>query len=281
MAESQRTIKNEVQFSGKALQTGRSVDVVCRPGGLDSGVIFKRTDIPGAPALHLKDVALSDEHDRRTTIGAGPVAIQTVEHFLAALWCLGIDNLEVEVNAPELPATDGSALGFLEKLKEAGIVEQSATRRIIKIQETIEVKDGDRSLTISPAEKFRVSYLIDYKVKCIGREVFEIDLDSAVFEKEIAPARTFCTKREALFLFLAGFGRGANLSNTLVLGNKGPFGTKFRFPNEPVRHKVLDLVGDLYMLGMPVIGRVVAEKSGHKLNGKLVEEIYKRYIESS
>ncbi len=281
MTESQRTIKNEVQFSGKALQTGRSVDVVCRPGGLDSGVIFKRTDIPGAPALHLKDVALSDEHDRRTTIGAGPVAIQTVEHFLAALWCLGIDNLEVEVNAPELPATDGSALGFLEKLKEAGIVEQSATRRIIKIQEIIEVKDGDRSLTISPDEKFRVSYLIDYKVKCIGREVFEIDLDPAVFEKEIAPARTFCTKREALFLFLAGFGRGANLSNTLVLGNKGPFGTKFRFPNEPVRHKVLDLVGDLYMLRMPVLGRVVAEKSGHKLNGKLVEEIYKRYIESS
>jgi UDP-3-O-[3-hydroxymyristoyl] N-acetylglucosamine deacetylase/3-hydroxyacyl-[acyl-carrier-protein] dehydratase len=281
MTQNQRTIRDEVRFSGKALQTGRSVEMVCRPGLPDSGVIFKRTDIPDSPVVRLKDVALSDEHKRRTTIGTGPVAIQTVEHFLAALWGLSIDNLQVELNGPELPATDGSARGFIEKLKKTGVTEQSAPRCTIKIQEAIRVEDGDQSLEISPDEKFSVSYLIDYKVGCISREVFDIELDQETFQKEIAPARTFCMKKEALFLFLAGLGRGANFKNTLVLGNKGPLGTKFRFPNEPVRHKVLDLVGDLYMLGVPVIGRVVAERSGHKLNGRLVRKIYEKYIESS
>jgi UDP-3-O-acyl N-acetylglucosamine deacetylase len=274
----QRTIKKDTAFSGRALQTGHKVGMVCRPAGPGTGIIFRRTDVQGSPAIRLRDVVFSDSHDRRSTIGMGPVEVQTVEHFLAALWSLGIDNLEAEVNAGELPAMDGSATAFLTALKEAGILEQSEERRVIRVEEPIRVEDGDRSLSILPGETLSVSYEIDYDATCIGRNKFEITLDGRSFEKEIAPARTFCTMKEALFLFIAGFGRGATLKNTLVLRNRGPIGTTFRFPDEPVRHKILDLVGDLYMLGIPVIGKVVAVKSGHKLNRELLRKIYERYV---
>ncbi len=278
MAENQKTIAKDVLFSGKALQTGHKTEMACRPSGPGTGIIFRRTDIPGKPAIRLRDVAFSDSHDRRSTIGMGPVEVQTVEHFLAALWSLGIDNLEAEVNAGELPAMDGSAAAFLSALKEAGLLEQAEERRVIKVEEPIRVEDGDRSLSIFPGEPLSVSYEIDYNVTCIGRKKFEITLDGRSFEKEIAPARTFCTMKEALLLFIAGFGRGATLKNTLVLRNRGPIGTTFRFPDEPLRHKILDLVGDLYMLGTPVIGKVIAVKSGHKLNRELLRKIYERYV---
>lgn len=276
----QRTIAKEVRFSGQALQTGKKVSVVCVPAPSGAGIVFKRTDLAGAPALCLNDGIFSDARDRRSTLGLAGRGIQTVEHFLAALWGLGIDNLLVEIGGPELPAMDGSAIGFLKPLKEAGAAEQGIPRQPLKITEPIRVEENGRSLQILPGEGFTVSYFIDYKVACIGQENFEIELDGAVFEKEIAPARTFCMMREALLLLLTGFGRGASLRNTLVLGNKGPWGTRFRFPNEPVRHKVLDLVGDLYMLGRPVIGKVVAERSGHALNARLVRRIYEKYIKA-
>jgi UDP-3-O-acyl N-acetylglucosamine deacetylase len=278
MAENQKTSAKDVSFSGRALQTGHKVEMVCRPAGPGTGIIFRRTDIPERPAIRLRDVVLSDAHDRRSTIGRGSVEVQTVEHFLAALWGLGIDNLEVEIDGKELPAMDGSAAGFLAPLQEAGLVEQPSQRRVIRIEEPIKVGDGGRSLSILPGEGFSVLYEIDYNVACIGRERFEIELDGESFEREIAPARTFCTGKEALMLLISGLGRGANLKNTLVLGNSGPLGTDFRFPNEPVRHKILDLVGDLYMLGMPLVGTVVAVKSGHKLNSAMVKRLHEKYI---
>ncbi|MBD3427210.1 MAG: UDP-3-O-[3-hydroxymyristoyl] N-acetylglucosamine deacetylase [Candidatus Omnitrophica bacterium] len=280
MVSNQRTIKERVRFLGKGLQTGRPVEMVCIPADIGNGVAFSRKDAPEGSRLRLKDDILKDGAKRRTTLGKGAFALQTVEHFLASLWALGIDNMEIEVKGPELPVMDGSALGFLSPLKEAGVIEQTELRREIKIDRTISVEEGESSLEISPADKLSVSYLIDYDVPCIERENFEIELDADSFEKEIAPARTFCLKREAFFLLFSGMGRGANLNNTLVLGNRGPLWTEFRFPNEPVRHKVLDLVGDLYMMGVPVIGKVVAKKSGHSLNGRLVKRIYESYIKA-
>ena len=274
----QHTISKEVVFEGRALQTGRKVRMVCSPAGEDTGIVFKRSDLEGSLELRLGGELFREGYKRRSTIGREEVEVQTVEHFLAALWGLGIDNIMVDLSGKELPATDGSALGFLGPLKEAGLGEQDAARRYIKIDEPIEIKDGDSSLAIFPGERFSVSYDIDYKVPSIKKETFEVEFTTGVFEKEIAPARTFCTKKEALLLLLCGVGRGATFNNTLILGNKGPVGTSFRFPNEAVRHKVLDLVGDLYMLGFPITGKVVAKKSGHKLNAKMVKMVYDKYL---
>ncbi len=278
MAESQRTIRGEVRFSGRALQTGRRVDAVCKPAHPDEGIVFKRKDLPDAPGLRLNDGIFSSAHTRRSTIGTGALEVQTVEHFLAALWALGIDNLTLELNGAELPALDGSAMGFFGPLKEAGSVEQSSMRRPIRIREEERVEEKGSSLTLSPDDVFSVSYLIDYDVPSIGREIFDIAPDQDLFEKEIAPARTFCLKAEAEALLKAGLGQGATLENTLVMDNNGPVGTTLRFPNEPVRHKVLDLIGDLYMLGRPVIGRVMAERSGHNLNVRMIRKIYDKYV---
>jgi UDP-3-O-acyl-N-acetylglucosamine deacetylase len=133
-------------------------------------------------------------------------------------------------------------------------------------------------ITVYPGRSFSVSYLIDYSVNSIGRQVFDIGLDPDSFEKEIAPARTFCLKAEAEALLKAGLGQGATTDNTLVMGEEGPVGTELRFSDEPVRHKILDLVGDFYLLGRPVLGRIVAEKSGHNLNAKMVRRIYEKYV---
>ncbi|MFC1570161.1 UDP-3-O-acyl-N-acetylglucosamine deacetylase [Candidatus Omnitrophota bacterium] len=277
--ENERTIAREALLEGKALQTGKRCRMILKPAPAASGIVFRRTDLEGVPEIKLEEAVVSGEYKRRSTIALGRVQIQTVEHFLAALWGLGIDNIIVELNGPELPAMGGSAVEFLDSLKEAGLEEQSENRRYIRIDEKIEVTDGERKIEIDPSESFSVSYDIDYKnVPCIKQEVFELELTADSFREEIAPARTFCTKKEALLLFLAGIGRGANFKNTLVLGNKGPVGTSFRFPNEPVRHKVLDLIGDLYMLGKPIVGRVVAKRSGHALNAEMVRKIHEKYL---
>ena len=274
----QATINEKVEFSGKALQTGEVVSAVCSPAAPGAGVIFKRVDLPGTPELPLRKAVLSDAHDRRTTVVVGPAAVQTVEHLLAALWAMSIDNMLIEVDGPELPAMDGSALEFFRAFKGAGTVGQELPRRIVNILEAERVEDSGRSIELQPAEDFSVSYLIDYPLEAIGREVFDIKIDRDSFEKEIAPARTFCMKEEADALLKAGLGKGATLENTLVMDAGGPIGTTLRFPNEPVRHKILDLVGDLYLLGHRINGRIVAEKSGHALNALMVRKIYEKYV---
>lgn len=273
----QRTLKNETVFCGKGLQTGVKTEMICCPASPGAGISFIRSDIKCSPEMRLVD-GLFSQGERRTEIGSSGVRLQTLEHFMGALWANGVDNLKVIVKGPELPAMDGSAMGFMGPMKKTGFEEQSAPRRYIKITEPIRVEDKGKNITVRPSDKFSVSYLIDYPVECIKKETFRIDLDEDVFEKEIAPARTFCMKKEALLLFFSGMGRGATFDNTLVLGAKGPMRTSFRFPNEPVRHKILDLVGDLYMLGIPVIGEFNCERSGHALNSKILREIYSRYL---
>lgn len=274
----QRTLKQEAVFRGKGLQTGKRSEMICRPSRAGSGIRFTRADVCGCPEMNLTDGLFLEGNTRRTEIGFSGVKLQTLEHFVAALWGLGIDNLKVDVDGPELPAMDGSALAFLSGLKAAGYLEQDPLRRYIKITEPLFASDGERKISVLPDDRFSVSYTIDYNIDCLKKETFRIDLDGESFEKEIAPARTFCMKREALLLFLSGLGRGANFENTLILGKKGPMGTRFRFPNEPVRHKVLDLVGDMYMLGIPVIGRFNCEKSGHAINARILRKIHSKYV---
>lgn len=277
---SQKTIAKEFSFSGKALQTGKEVKVNCKSAGPDAGIVFKRVDLANSPIVRVGEAFFLGKNARRTTIGDGVMAVQTVEHFLAALWCQEIDNIIVEINGIELPGLDGSAIEFVRLLKSAGAINQASLRRSIKITDEERIEEPGKMLAVFPDERFSVSYLIDYDVSSIGRESLDITLDGPVFEREIAPARTFCLKREVGLLLRAGFGRGADLNNTLVMDETGPIANVLRFKDEPLRHKILDLVGDLYILGVPVVGRFVAEKSGHKLNEEMVKRLYKKYVKN-
>ncbi|MFH1836609.1 MAG: UDP-3-O-acyl-N-acetylglucosamine deacetylase [Candidatus Omnitrophota bacterium] len=275
----QRTIKKEISFSGKALQTGDNAEVILRPLAPNEGIVFFRADIEGSAPIKLGPDTLTGEGQRRSVIG-GAQGVQTVEHFMAALWALGIDNIRVDIKGQELPALDGSAKCFIEKIEEAGLKEEEALREEIVITEKEEISFMDASITIVPSDIFQVSYFIDYNVRSIGKEEFSIDLDKDSFMREIAPARTFCLKKEAEMLIKAGLGKGADLNNTLVMDEDGPVGTSLRFLNEPVRHKILDLVGDLYMLGRHIKGKVIAKRSGHTLNGKMVQLLYDKYVDN-
>lgn len=277
-SRNQRTLKHEVGFSGKGLHTGKSVQVLCRPAPAGSGIVFKRKDLGESLRLGAEDLDPRARNVRRSVVGFGEKGVHTVEHFLAALWCLGIDNISVEIDGVEMPAMDGSAIEFVKKLKEGGISEQARAVKIIKITESVRISEGDSSVAAMPGDGLSVSYYIEYGCDAIPKENFSIKLDSGAFEEEIAPARTFCLKAEAEALLRAGYGSGADLSNTVVMSDNGPVGTVLRFPNEPVRHKVLDLVGDLYLLGVPVEGKIEARKSGHALNRRLVSLIYERYL---
>ncbi|HNX90549.1 MAG TPA: UDP-3-O-acyl-N-acetylglucosamine deacetylase [Candidatus Omnitrophota bacterium] len=278
-SEKQRTIKRETVFFGRALQSGRESRVVVRPASVDTGIVFARADIDSKPASRLGEAGLSRKLGRRSAIRAGRYTIQTIEHFLAALSALGIDNVFVDVYGEELPALDGSAVKYFRSLKDAGICDLEKPKRVIKIEETITLsgKNG-AELTIEPADEFSVSYLIDYPCRSIGREELSFTINEDVFEKEIAPARTFCLKKEVEILLKAGLGGGATKENTLIMDEEGPIGTALRFPNEPLRHKILDLIGDFYLLGIPIIGKVKAKKSGHSLNGTMIETIRERYM---
>lgn len=271
----QRTIKDPVTLRGKGLQTGADVAVTFKSAPANSGINFIRVDLPTKPLLNIQSLDLdnSGAPERRTTIGIGSLQIQTTEHLLAALAGLSIDNIVVEIDNVELPGLDGSAKQFFDALQAGTVVEQEAARRFLEIKDVIWCAQGDAMIAAFPDKDFKVSYLMSYDNPAIGTHYFSAVITKESFEGQIAPARTFCLEEEAEELLKRGLGKGADHNNTLVLGKNGPVQTTCRFPNEPVRHKVLDLVGDLYLLGMPIKGHVVAIKSGHKLNMELVKKL--------
>jgi len=273
----QRTIKNPVAVEGAGLQTGEKVTLTLKGSPANSGINFIRVDLPNKPLLNIQSAMPSSLKEqgleRRTTLGIGPLQIQTTEHFLAALSGLSIDNIVAETDNEELPGLDGSAKGFVDAIKKAGIVEQDAPKKRLKIDEAIWCKGDDSFLAAFPDEDFKISYMLYYKNASLGTQFFSIALNDKNFELEIAPARTFCLEEEALQLLKMGLGKGANYENTLVIGKDGPIKNMFRFPDEPVRHKILDLIGDLQVLGVPIQGHIVAIKSGHKLNMELVKRL--------
>lgn len=271
----QRTIKDPVSVEGVGLQTGSKTRLNFKSAPANSGINFIRVDLPNKPLLNIQSISFDDSSlkERRTTLGVGPVEIQTTEHLLAALSGLGIDNIAIEIDGLELPGLDGSAKEFLEAIKRAGIIEQDSAKRILEIKEPLWCKEGDSSLVILPDEAFKISYMLSYPSPSIGTQCFTAVIDEASFEKQIAPARTFCLEEEALELLKRGLGKGANYDNTLVMSKTGPIKNVLRFPDEPVRHKVLDLIGDLYLAGAPLKGHVIAIKSGHRLNMELVKKL--------
>jgi UDP-3-O-[3-hydroxymyristoyl] N-acetylglucosamine deacetylase len=243
------------------------------PAPPDTGIVFLRKDLNAdtpvsASIKNIRPAILS------TVVGVDGVRVQTIEHVLAAAFGLGIDNLLIEVDAPELPALDGSAAPFVHMILEAGIVQQERRRSYLKIVRPIEVRDGDKHIAILPASMPSVTYTIHYDHPLIRRQDCTYRWSQEAFVREIAPARTFGFLREVEALWEAGLGRGGSLQNTLVLTNEGLLNDGgLRFPDEFVRHKILDLIGDLALLGLPFIGEIVAVRSGHSLHSRLVAQI--------
>jgi UDP-3-O-[3-hydroxymyristoyl] N-acetylglucosamine deacetylase len=269
----QRTIETEVRCSGIGLHTGAPVTLVLRPAPEGHGVTFLRTDIPSAPsiaALHTNVV----ETSLATTLGKDGVRVGTVEHLCAALSGLGLDNLKVELDGPEVPIMDGSAAPFGYLLRSAGIVEQRKAKKFLVIRKKVAVRDGDKVAELSPAQQFRVRCNIDFKHPLISDQTFELDFSDRAFHREISRARTFGFLRDVEALKRAGLARGGSLDNAIVIDEfsiLNPDG--LRYPDEFVRHKILDAMGDLFLFGMPVIGHLTAHKSGHALNHRLVTQV--------
>lgn len=273
----QKTLRNSVKLSGVGLQTGRAVSMTIKPAPVSSGINFVRIDLPNRPLLNINSVSLDTcaSPERRTALAVGPMQIQTIEHMMAALSGLSVDNISIELDSDELPGMDGSAKDFVAAIRKAGIEEQTESRRALEIREPAWCREGDSFIAAFPGDNFKISYTLSYPAPSIGTQYLSLVLTEDIFEAEIAPARTFCLEEEAVELIKRGLGKGANYDNTLVMGRSTPVNTALRFPDEPVRHKVLDLIGDLYLLGMPLKGHVVAIKSGHKLNMELVKKLKK------
>ncbi|MDP8261457.1 MAG: bifunctional UDP-3-O-[3-hydroxymyristoyl] N-acetylglucosamine deacetylase/3-hydroxyacyl-ACP dehydratase [Candidatus Kappaea frigidicola] len=278
--EKQKTIEKEVSFSGYGIHTGKEVNAKFKPALADSGVNFVRVDLPGKPVVkaHISNIIDPKKRLRRTSIGIKKngmdVEIHTIEHIMSALCGTGIDNIIVELDSEELPGLDGSAQGFADLVKKAGIKEQNAEKEYFTPRIPIWLEENDRSLVLLPHDSFEVSYTLSYENPLLSSQFMSVNISSEIFEKEIAPARTFCLNEEVEALKKMGLGKGANYKNTIVIGKKGIISNKLRFSNEFVRHKIADLMGDLYLLGKPIKGKIIALKSGHSLNIKLVERMF-------
>lgn len=269
----QRTIATDVRCSGIGLHSGVPVTVHLKPAPENHGVTFRRVDVPRsreipARAEFVVDTALA------TTLGDGGVRVGTVEHLCAALCGLGIDNLRVELDGPEVPILDGSAAPFVFLLRSAGIAEQRKSKRFLVIRRPVTVRDGDKVASLSPASQFSVSSTIDFKHPLISDQSYQLAFSAGAFLREIARARTFGFVRDVEALKRAGMALGGSLENAIVIDDfsiLNPDG--LRFPDEFVRHKILDAMGDVFLFGMPVIGQLRAHKSGHALNHKLVASV--------
>lgn len=273
--ENQKTIQREISLKGAGIHTANKVRITFKPADIDTGVTFMRTDLAAQPLIKASVEYLLPQASnlRRTSIGRDGVQIHTVEHLLAALSGLGIDNIRVEIDNNELPGLDGSSLGFVEALIEAGIKEQEKGRRYYSIKEPIFIEEDGVSIVAVPSSEFKISYTVSYNHPLLKVQFLELTINPEAFKSELASARTFCLEEEAIELRQQGMGLGANYENTIVLGKGGVIKNKLRFEDEFIRHKMLDLLGDLYVLGQPLKGHIIAVKSGHAINLKLLKKI--------
>ncbi|MEC9352848.1 MAG: UDP-3-O-acyl-N-acetylglucosamine deacetylase [Planctomycetota bacterium] len=267
----QKTLSGTSRLKGKGLHTGASVQLELHPAEADSGITFVRTDLPGNPSVQAC-TRYSGKKPRCTSLIRGEAEVQTIEHLMSALFATGVTNLEVHIDGPELPGMDGSALPFYEACKEAGVQLQDCEAVELGVDQPIFVSQGDSSvLARSNPDGLRVSYTLDYDNPILPTQHLSISIDEDVYAREIAPARTFVLLEEVEKLQKAGLGKGADPSNTLVLGPDGIIDNSLRFEDEFVRHKILDLLGDLYLANAAIRADITAIKSGHSLNASLAE----------
>jgi UDP-3-O-[3-hydroxymyristoyl] N-acetylglucosamine deacetylase len=272
----QRTVKHEIGCNSIGLHSGRKVGMVIKPAGVDEGIVFVRRDLQGnnrikADVQNVRDTTLA------TTLGLNGVTISTVEHLMSAFSGMGVDNAVVEVDAPEVPIMDGSSRPFVELLKSVGTQVQGGCKRLLLIKKKVSVSEGESTAMLLPSPECRITYKIEFSHPSIGMQSYDMKLSDVSYEEEICAARTFGFLKDVEYLQAKGLALGGSLRNAVVLDehrviNKGGL----RFPGEFVKHKILDAIGDLSLLGIPIIGHFVAFKSGHRLNNLLLKELMVR-----
>jgi len=269
----QTTVLNPVHCSGVGLHTGNYCHLTIRPGNPDNGIVFIRRDLPGKIKIkaHIDNVV---DSILATTLGNQEAKVSTVEHLMAAFAGLGIDNAEVELDGPEVPIMDGSAEPFNTILKKAGVKRQDKIKKFVIIKRPVTVNEDDRQATLLPSNDFKISYTIDFKHPLISNQYYLIQICNGNFEREICSARTFGFLKDYEMLKAKGFARGGSLANAVVIDeNRVINDGGLRFTDEFVRHKILDSIGDLWLLGAQVIGHFIGYKSGHTLNHKLIHKL--------
>lgn len=274
----QRTLKKATKTTGVGLHTGARVEMTLRPAPVDTGIVFLRSDLPKSPPIPAKAENVGDTR-LASTLRIDHTSVSTVEHLMSALAGLGIDNLFVDIAGPELPIMDGSAGPLVFLLQSAGIVEQNARKRYLRITQPVEVVDGDKWARFTPFDGFRLDFTIDFPHPVFGSESRNVVVDFAYdsYAKEVARARTFAFMQDVEAMRSAGLALGGSLQNAVVLDEFRVLNSEgLRYDNEFVRHKVLDAIGDLYLLGHPLIGQYTAYKSGHALNNKLARALLAR-----
>jgi UDP-3-O-[3-hydroxymyristoyl] N-acetylglucosamine deacetylase/3-hydroxyacyl-[acyl-carrier-protein] dehydratase len=277
--DKQRTIKEKISFDGVGLHSGQKTKIEILPAQANTGIIFVRQDAGGQVIKgDFCSLVAPEKFPRRTSIGANGIYIHTVEHLMAAFHLLKITDVQVNVWGEEIPGLDGSAKEFIEKIKSSGIVELDAIADCLVVKEPLWVEEGASSIVALPCPSLRISYALKYDNPTIGSGYVDLTIDGNATEN-VFEARTFCLEDEAKRLLESGLGKGANYDNTLVVSKDGVLKNKLRFPDEFTRHKVLDLLGDLYLAG-PIKGYIIAIKSGHSLNMKLLEKL-RRYKEKN
>jgi UDP-3-O-[3-hydroxymyristoyl] N-acetylglucosamine deacetylase len=277
----QRTIKARVSTTGVGLHSGQRVELTLRPAAPDTGIVFRRidldepVDIP-AVADRVTDTRMASTLTAADTGSGAAVKVATVEHLMSALAGLGIDNLYVDVTAPEIPILDGSAGSFVFLIQSVGIVEQNAPKRFIRVKRAVEVRDGDKWARLEPHEGFKLRFSIEFghpAIDATGQQ-YEIDFAKTSYVKEIARARTFGFVQDVEALRAVGLAQGGSLENAIVMDEYRVLNTEgLRFDDEFVKHKILDAIGDLYLIGHPLLAIYSAYKSGHAMNNLLLREL--------
>lgn len=273
----QRTIKTPVTVTGVGLHSGCRVKLTLRPAKIDQGIIFVRVDLPSAPKLKCHPFLVNDTRLSSTLVDDNGVRVATVEHLLSAFACMGIDNIIVELSAPEIPIMDGSSNSFLYLLDQAEVIEQSAKKKYLKILQTVEVSENDVWVRLEPYNGYKVKVSLNYDHPLFRDDVssYEVDFAKQSYVSEISRARTFAFMYEIENIRRNGLGLGGNLNNAIVINDDDTVLNKggLRFRDEFVRHKILDAIGDLHILGHPIIGAFSGYKSGHAINNKLMRKL--------
>lgn len=272
----QHTVRREVRCEGMGLHSGSNIVLKVKPAPPNYGVKFRRVDLPGSPIItaHYNKVA---DTSLATTIGSNGARISTIEHLMAALAGMGIDNVLVEVDGAEIPIFDGSAADYIEVLQKAGLKKQDDYRHYYKVERPLTVREGEAYIKATPSKEFQVRYIIDFPHPMIGRQEYAWKFDRTGFARDIAKARTFGFLKDVEMLQRMGLARGGSLSNAVVFDDHRLLNMEgFRYPDECVRHKVLDFIGDLALAGKPVIGSFEVYKAGHTLHNHFLDALMAR-----
>ncbi len=269
----QHTVKNKVTLTGIGIHSGQEVKLTLRPAEAGTGIVFQRTDL--TPPVAIEAVAANVVSTRlSTTVGKDGVVIATIEHLMAALSVCGIDNVYVDINGPEVPIMDGSAAPFIQWIENAGIKTLNRARRYLVVKKPVTITDGDKKVSIIPSRFFKVSFDMRFNHPVVNNQYKSVKVNKVTFSEELAPARTFGFLAEFETLKANGLARGASLDNAVAIGADGILNEEgLRFPDEFVRHKILDAIGDFSLAGYHILGHVKAYKSGHDLNHRLVKEL--------